>query len=136
GRLPVGGAAADALLAAAGPAVSSETDACWAVASALRAGGDGAVTASASVASAALEVVETRVGRIAEMLDRAESSGPRDPYWDDIVDLCRAEIVRALGRSDPERWATVSESWERGGRPADVAYCRYRTAESLIGQRR
>ena len=135
GRLPLVGAAIDALLSAADPAVLSDTDACWAVASALRAEADGAVTARASVDSAALEVVETRVGRIAEMLDRAESSGPRDPYWDDIVDLCRAEIGRALGRSDPERWATVSESWERRGRPADVAYCRYRTAESLIGQR-
>ena len=68
-------------------------------------------------------------------LDQTEGVVALDAYVTTIVDLSRAEIGRARGASDPERWHAAAEAWDRLMRPAFVAYARYRTAEAIIGRR-
>jgi DNA-binding CsgD family transcriptional regulator/tetratricopeptide (TPR) repeat protein len=135
GRLAPVRAAIDDLLSADAPAILADPDACLAVWSGLRAEADAAVIARASERSAALDEIEARAGEAAAVLDQTEGAVALDAYVTTIVDLSRAEIGRARGASDPERWHAAAEAWDRLMRPAFVAYARYRTAEAIIGRR-
>jgi len=46
--------------------------------------------------------------------------------------LGSAESSRLEGRSDPERWATVTQGWERLEMAYRAAYARFREAEALL----
>jgi DNA-binding CsgD family transcriptional regulator/tetratricopeptide (TPR) repeat protein len=47
--------------------------------------------------------------------------------------LCAAEATRATGEDDPATWAEAARAWEDLGRPAEVAYSRWREAEAILG---
>jgi DNA-binding CsgD family transcriptional regulator len=45
-----------------------------------------------------------------------------------------AEWSRAIGTSDPERWAASAQAWEALGYPWQAGYARWRQAEALLAQ--
>ena len=49
--------------------------------------------------------------------------------------FAEAELSRASGRNDPERWRGALERWQAIGYPYQVAIARYRLAESILAAR-
>jgi DNA-binding CsgD family transcriptional regulator len=47
--------------------------------------------------------------------------------------VTEAEHARAAGRHDPAAWATAAVAWDALGRPAEVAYARWREGEAILG---
>ncbi|HKE52603.1 MAG TPA: AAA family ATPase [Actinomycetes bacterium] len=54
---------------------------------------------------------------------------PDTTAWLAVTD---AEHDRALGQPDPDRWQQAAAGWQRLGRPYQVAYCCWRTAEAHL----
>jgi DNA-binding CsgD family transcriptional regulator len=46
--------------------------------------------------------------------------------------LCRAELSRLRGASDPEPWASTAAAWDALGRPYPAGYARLRAAEAML----
>jgi DNA-binding CsgD family transcriptional regulator/tetratricopeptide (TPR) repeat protein len=49
--------------------------------------------------------------------------------------LCEAEVGRAEGRSDPERWQRAADAGAAEGDPYRTAYARFREAEAVLASR-
>ena len=49
--------------------------------------------------------------------------------------FAEAELGRASGRNDPERWREALERWQAIGYPYQVAIARFRLAEAILGAR-
>ena len=49
--------------------------------------------------------------------------------------LARAEITRLIDRPDPSAWAAAADRFVAPRRPYELAWCRYRQAEALLGVR-
>jgi DNA-binding CsgD family transcriptional regulator len=135
GRLPSLRAAIDTLWSASGAPAIIDPDTCWATWAALRAEADAAASARARADSAASDEIETRAARVGGLLDRTSRIAPDDSYLMAVVGLCRAEMRRLEGRSDPDVWSAQADRWEDMGRPAAASYGHYRTAEAIIGRR-
>jgi DNA-binding CsgD family transcriptional regulator len=74
------------------------------------------------------------VERLAGRGDRKDV-GPVDERRDAVAGLCMGELARLRGEGDPTAWEATAAAWDRIGRPALVAYARYRSAEALLGRR-
>jgi DNA-binding CsgD family transcriptional regulator len=46
-----------------------------------------------------------------------------------------AELARLRGESSPEAWENAASAWDRLNRPHRAAYCQWRQAEVLLGER-
>jgi DNA-binding CsgD family transcriptional regulator/tetratricopeptide (TPR) repeat protein len=66
------------------------------------------------------------------LLDRFADAPAGERRAPAIVHLCRAEIARAEGRATGSTWDAVADEWDAIGRPAIVAYARYRAAEGRL----
>jgi DNA-binding CsgD family transcriptional regulator len=49
--------------------------------------------------------------------------------------LCEAELGRAEGRSDPDRWCRIADTGVAHGDPSRKAYARFREAEAVLDSR-
>jgi DNA-binding NarL/FixJ family response regulator len=56
---------------------------------------------------------------------------PSPPEAADLV-LCEAELARAEGRSDPERWLETAEAFAAIGQAYQAAYSRFREGEAAL----
>lgn len=59
----------------------------------------------------------------------AEDAGPVEEV---SALVAEADLCRALGESDPERWARAAGGWERLARPYEALTARLRQAEALV----
>jgi DNA-binding CsgD family transcriptional regulator len=59
----------------------------------------------------------------------AEDGGPVERAW---VAMGNAEMTRARGRSDADRWLAAASEWDALDRPYWVAIARWRAAEALV----
>jgi DNA-binding CsgD family transcriptional regulator len=72
----------------------------------------------------------------AELLDGARGlRTPWGPEFEAHLAACEAEWTRVLGQSDPDRWQTVADAWDKAGQPYPAAYARWRLAEVLLATR-
>ncbi|WP_031505696.1 helix-turn-helix transcriptional regulator [Streptomyces megasporus] len=71
--------------------------------------------------------------RVLERMCRAAKELPRlIPVWAAYGLMVDAELLRARGRNDPDRWAEAVAAFERVPRPFRLAGARYRWAEALL----
>jgi DNA-binding CsgD family transcriptional regulator len=72
----------------------------------------------------------------AELLDGARALvTPWGPEFEAQLATSEAEWTRAVGESDPERWRSAMEAWDKAGQPYPAAYARWRLAEALLAAR-
>jgi DNA-binding NarL/FixJ family response regulator len=80
-----------------------------------------------------LEAARESARQLAEAARRSAGEAaaltPDAPAWGLIAE---GELVRAQGRSEPERWRAAIAAWDRLDRPFVAAYCRWRYAEALL----
>jgi DNA-binding CsgD family transcriptional regulator/tetratricopeptide (TPR) repeat protein len=68
-----------------------------------------------------------------ELLDGAHSLvTPWGPEFAAHLATCEAEWTRVVGESDPERWQSAVDAWDKAGQPYPAAYARWRLAEALL----
>jgi DNA-binding CsgD family transcriptional regulator/tetratricopeptide (TPR) repeat protein len=72
--------------------------------------------------------------RARAVVDRARRAVPDDPSPPVAANLalCEAELTRAEGRSEPERWLKAAETFSAAGMPFPAAYSRLREAEAAL----
>jgi DNA-binding CsgD family transcriptional regulator len=69
----------------------------------------------------------------AELLDGARAlHTPWGPEFEAHLATSEAEWTRAAGRSDPERWQSAVDAWDKAGQPYPAAYARWHLAEALL----
>jgi DNA-binding CsgD family transcriptional regulator/tetratricopeptide (TPR) repeat protein len=93
-------------------------------------------------AARAPSAADAAAHRAAELADRAAaiSAGTHlegassTPWMRAIAAQVVAEADRAAGRRDPLAWAAAAAAHEAIGTRPDVAYCRYRQGEALLGR--
>jgi DNA-binding CsgD family transcriptional regulator len=110
----------------------------WLAWHALRAEADVAAAARARHDDQALQEIEARVHPIVERVTRrgtGRAAGPLDDRRDAVAGLCLGELARIRGKGADAGWDTTAAAWDRLGRPALVAYARYRSAEAVLGDR-
>jgi DNA-binding CsgD family transcriptional regulator/tetratricopeptide (TPR) repeat protein len=130
---------AEAGLAQAGSDLFEErTFTGWLLRLLVRAEADGAVAARRHRRSAqATAAVERAVAAAAAMTGFVK--GPlayADRFGGELVPgavSSAAESARAAGSHDPGAWSKSATAWDAIGRPAEVAYARWREAEALLG---
>ncbi|PJE96222.1 hypothetical protein CUT44_18985 [Streptomyces carminius] len=84
-----------------------------------------------------LPAAEEGRARVMARIRRAARRLPRlVPVWAAYGLLVDAELLRAEGRDDPDRWAEAVAAFERVERPYRLAQARYRWAEALLDQGR
>lgn len=101
----------------------------------IRAEADLAVAAQAFGRPADVAVLEALRSRMRAEADRP--AGRADAIQASVeayVQLCEAEVSRALGAPDPQTWSRAAAAWDRNGQPYPVAYAHLRRAEALLGQ--
>jgi DNA-binding CsgD family transcriptional regulator len=59
----------------------------------------------------------------------AASGGPVERAWQRLAE---AELTRARGRSEPQKWLVAAEAWDGLGRPYRAAIARWRGAEAFV----
>jgi DNA-binding NarL/FixJ family response regulator len=81
-----------------------------------------------------LEAAATAAART--LAERARMAAPDNPTPLAAADLalCEAELRRAEGRSDPERWLKTSDAFAATARPYTAAYARFREAEAVLAE--
>ena len=80
------------------------------------------------------EVTARRVA--AELLDGARALvTPWGPEFDAHLATSEAEWTRVAGESDPGRWRSAVEAWDKAGQPYPAAYARWRLVEALLAAR-
>ncbi|WP_344328922.1 helix-turn-helix transcriptional regulator [Streptomyces macrosporus] len=80
-----------------------------------------------------LPAAEPGRAEVLERIRRAAGELPRlVPVWAAHGLMVDAELLRAQGRDDPDRWAEAVAAFERLSRPFRLAQARYRRAESLL----
>ena len=85
---------------------------------------------------------EAAAGRAAELAGAAASLGAgtyldgaeSTPWMRAIATQVAAEAGRAAGHTDPVAWETAATAHAAVGTLPDVAYCRYRQGEALLGK--
>jgi DNA-binding CsgD family transcriptional regulator len=109
----------------------------WLAWHALHAEAEAAVVARARHDPAAIGEVEAHVRPIADVLvgGQGRVPGSGDPRRTGLVGLCRGELARIRGASDPAAWDRTAEAWDAAGRPAPAAYARFRSAEARLAER-
>jgi DNA-binding CsgD family transcriptional regulator/tetratricopeptide (TPR) repeat protein len=77
---------------------------------------------------------ETDARRVAaELLDGARALvTPWGPEFEAHLATCEAEWTRVVGESDPQRWQSAVDAWDKAGQPYPAAYARWRLAEALL----
>ncbi len=108
----------------------------WLAWHALRAEADSAEAAKARQDLVALRDIEGHVRPLAERVrglgDRVSSTDARRAA---LVGLCRGELDRIGGRSDPSELRRTAMAWDELHRPAPAAYARFRSAEAILGSK-
>jgi DNA-binding CsgD family transcriptional regulator/tetratricopeptide (TPR) repeat protein len=89
-----------------------------------------AAQAQRAAATDAREEAETLRAQAVAIVGRSSSA-----YGVPLLGQIEAEITRASGRSDPDRWTSTVERWEAAGRPWEAAYARWQLAEALATTR-
>ncbi|CAL9547684.1 helix-turn-helix transcriptional regulator [Streptomyces sp. enrichment culture] len=64
--------------------------------------------------------------------DGARTLAAPVPLWEAYAEFVAAELARAEGRDDPDRWAALVAALERLQRPYELARARYRLADALL----
>ena len=131
-------AAVDAVLAGVDEALPVDPAIGWLAWHALRAEADAAAEARARHDDQALGKIEARVNPIVERVTRSRggrAARPLDDRRDAVAGLCLGELARMRGAGDPAGWDATAAAWERIGRPALVAYARFRAAEAVLANR-
>jgi len=103
----------------------------------LRVEADRAELARAARSTDGVTEARRRAGPLLIMLQAMPSqlkqtADPQDALVDRYAALGRAEASRLEGRSDPKRWATVTQGWERLEMAYRAAYAGFREAEALL----
>ena len=76
------------------------------------------------------------IGQVERLRRSAEQPGsPVRPVPAAWLELCRAEELRAVGRSDGSSWEACAATWDAAGHPFLAAYCRLRLGEALLAER-
>jgi DNA-binding NarL/FixJ family response regulator len=77
------------------------------------------------------------IARARVLADRAHGAIRREPLPPVAADLalCEAELSRAEGSTDPERWLEAGDALAATGQPHPTAYARFREAEALLAAR-
>jgi DNA-binding CsgD family transcriptional regulator len=77
------------------------------------------------------------IARARVLADRAHGAIRREPLPPVAADfaLCEAELARAEGSTDPERWLKAGDALAATGQPHPTAYARFREAEALLAAR-
>ncbi len=133
GHIDTARAVAEAALASLDTTAPLDPPLGWLAWHALRAEADAAMSARARHDADALDEVERRVTRVAELLvGRDDGRIDGDVRRAALAGLCRGEIDRARGTSSAETWDRTAAGWEAIGRPAPAAYARFRSAEALL----
>ncbi len=108
----------------------------WLAWHALRAEADAADLARARGDQVSMHEIDGRVAPIAKRLVGVRGRvATTDRRLAAVGGLCRGELGRVGGRSDPAAWARTAIDWDDLGRPAPAAYARYRSAEAVLGVR-
>jgi DNA-binding CsgD family transcriptional regulator/tetratricopeptide (TPR) repeat protein len=107
----------------------------------LRAEADRAELARAARSADGVTEARRRAGPLLATLQAMPSQlnqtgDAQDALVHRYAELASAESSRLEGRSDPERWATVTQGWERLEMAYRAAYARFREAEALLVLRR
>lgn len=101
----------------------------------IRAEADLAVAAQAFGRPVDVAVLDALRSRMRAEADRAAGSADAiQASVEGYVQLCEAEVSRALGEPDPQAWSRAAAIWDRNGQPYPVAYAHLRRAEALLGQ--
>jgi predicted ATPase/DNA-binding CsgD family transcriptional regulator len=81
------------------------------------------------------EALAEAVRRAAEIRDAGRTLVAADPLPEAalLVDLATVEAARAEAGASTEDWTTLAQRWERRGAAFQVAYCRWRAAELVLG---
>jgi DNA-binding NarL/FixJ family response regulator len=80
---------------------------------------------------------EKAIAAARALAERASSAASDSPAPLEAADLalCEAELARAEGRCDPERWRSAAEAFAATGQPYPTAYARLREAEAILAAR-
>jgi DNA-binding CsgD family transcriptional regulator len=131
-------AAVEAMLAGVDEELPVDPAVGWLAWHALRTEADAAAEARARHDDQSLREIEKRVNPIVERVTRGgrgRAAHPLDDRRDAVAGLCLGELARMRGKGDDAGWDSTAAAWDRLGRPALIAYARYRSAEAVLGNR-
>jgi DNA-binding CsgD family transcriptional regulator/tetratricopeptide (TPR) repeat protein len=98
--------------------------------------GLGVEAAIAEKARPAADELDTAVEHATTLLAHARSATTNPaaaaPSVAATLATAEAEWTRAIGESDPDRWARAAEAWETLAYPYPAAYARWRQADALL----
>jgi DNA-binding CsgD family transcriptional regulator len=92
--------------------------------------------AEAAVATSRMDV-DDLLGRLSELDRRAVARGaPPASEVRSAAAMGQAEMSRATGHSEPDRWSEAEQRWGDLGFPAPAAYCAWRLAQAVQAEGR
>jgi DNA-binding CsgD family transcriptional regulator len=82
------------------------------------------------------ESASAAIAAARNLAERARTAAPESPtpLAAAELDLCEAELGRAEGQSEPERWLEASDAFVATGRPYAAEYARFREAEAVLAR--
>jgi DNA-binding CsgD family transcriptional regulator len=107
----------------------------WVVWHVIRAEADAAELSGGSRSAADDGATAGRPALMELGIQRIERGTGGDPRAVPLAALCRAELGRYRGLTEPEAWTRVADLWAELGRPFLVAYARYREGAAQLASR-